>query len=177
MGKYLRMTRPYLVMVTVFVLVRFIVELVGPDYIAWRDFELGLDSLASEISLTRLLFVLPVFFGLRFVRESLGGWKEVVIVNSTYACWGMLLLIIVHFLDDTFALGTHYGRGAFGPVAMGTVISWAGWQMHGGPPVEPPSTIPGFCASMLLMVIATNVICFITIQLGKRTGAVCPPKP
>ena len=171
MGKYIRMTKPYFVMVTVFVLVRFIVELVGPDYIAWRDFELGLDSLASEISLTRLLLVLPVFFGLRFVRESLGGWKEMVIVNSTYACWGMVLIIVLHILDDALILGTHYGRGNLLPTSMGTVISWVGWQMHGGPPVEPPSTAPGFCASMLLMVIATNLVCFITIRLGKRTGA------
>lgn len=170
MAKYFRMAKPYLVLVTVFVLVRFFVEWAGPEYIGYRDFELKLDSLASEISLTRLLFVLPVFFGLRFVRESLGSWKDMFVVNTTYACWGMILVIIVHFLDDTFALGTHYGRGAFGPVAIGTVISWAGWQMHGGPPVEPPNLTPGFCASMLLMLIATNVVCFITIQLSRRIG-------
>ncbi len=172
MGKYIRMTKPYLVLVTAFVLVRFALELVGPEYIAWRDFELRWDSLVSEISLTRLLLVLPVFFGLRFVRESLGGWKEMVIANSTYACWGMILLILLHVVDQSLALGTHYGRGALLPTSMGTVISWVGWQLHGGPPVEPPAAIPGFCASMLLMIVITNVLCFFTILLSRKAETV-----
>ena len=171
MGKYIRMTKPYLVLVTAFVLVRFVLELVGPEYIAWRDFELQWESLVSEISLTRLLLVLPVFFGLRFVRESLGGWKEMVIANSTYACWGMILLILLHVIDQSLALGTHYGRGALLPTSMGTVISWVGWQLHGGPPVEPPAET-GFCASMLLMIMITNVLCFFTIMLGRKAETV-----
>ncbi len=171
MGKYIRMTKPYLVLVTAFVLVRFLLELVGPEYIAWRDFELQWDSLVSEISLTRLLLVLPVFFGLRFVRESLGGWKEMVIANSIYACWGMILLILLHVVDENLALGTHYGRGALFPTSMGTVISWVGWQLHGGPPVEPPADTT-FCASMLLMIMITNVLCFFTIMLGRKAETV-----
>ena len=61
MGKYIRMTKTYLVVVTVFVLSRFLLEAVGPEYIPWMEYELEFDALVSEISLTRLFWVLPHF--------------------------------------------------------------------------------------------------------------------
>ncbi len=76
MGKYIRMTKTYLILVTIFVLLRFILELAGVN-----------ENITSEISLTRLLLVLPVFLGLRFSRDSLGGWKEMVIANLVYVVW------------------------------------------------------------------------------------------
>ena len=72
MGKYIRMTQTYLVLVTVFVVARFSLEMAGVN-----------EYFTSEISLTRLLLVLPVFLGLRFSREFLGGWKEMVLANLT----------------------------------------------------------------------------------------------
>ena len=50
MGKYIRMTRTYLVLATVFVVLRFVLELAGIN-----------ENVTSEISLTRYLLVLPVF--------------------------------------------------------------------------------------------------------------------
>ena len=49
MGKYIRMTRTYLVLATVFVVLRFVLELAGVN-----------ENVTSELSLTRLLLVLPV---------------------------------------------------------------------------------------------------------------------
>jgi len=56
MSKYIRMTQTYLVLVTVFVLSKFALEAVGPEYIFWLEVELEFDSLVSEISLTRLFW-------------------------------------------------------------------------------------------------------------------------
>ncbi len=50
MGKYIRMTRTYIVLATVFVVLRFVLELAGVN-----------ENVTSEISLTRLLLVLTVF--------------------------------------------------------------------------------------------------------------------
>jgi len=55
MGKYIRMTKTYLVLATVLVVLRFVLELAGVN-----------ENVTSEISLTRLLLVLPVFLGIRF---------------------------------------------------------------------------------------------------------------
>ena len=173
MSRYIQMTRLYLLLITVFVLARFVLELVGPEFIPFRDFELERDALASEISLTRLLFVLPVIFGARFVRESLGGLKEMLLANSLYVVWGMILLIALHVVDDTLSLGTHYGRGVLLGVTIGQVISWVGWQMHGGPPTDFPAA-GSFCISILLMVIVTNVLCWISIRLNQRIRSVRP---
>jgi len=167
MGKYFHMTRIYLILVTVFILSRFGLEAIGPEYIAYRGFELDWDSLLSEISVTRLFLVLPVFLGLRFVRESLGGLKEMFIANFMYVIWGGIMLALLHGLDDLLVLGTHYGRGAFIGTSIGQFISTAGWQIHGGPPVEPPLP-PGFCSSIPIMAVLTNVVCFITIQVNGR---------
>ena len=165
MGKYFRMTRIYLVLVTVFILTRFVLELVGPEYIAFRGFELEWNSLVSEISVTRLFLVLPVFLGLRFVRESLGGLKEMFVANFLYVFWGGIMLVLLHGFDDLLMLGTHYGRGAFIGNAIGQFISTAGWQIHGGPPVD-PALPAGFCSSIAIMAVVTNVLCLITIKLN-----------
>ena len=156
MGKYFHMTRIYLVLVTVFILTRFLLELVGPEYIAYRGFELEWESLTSEISVTRLFLVLPVFLGLRFVRETLGGLKEMFIANFMYVFWGGIMLILLHGVDDLLVLGTHYGRGSFIGTTIGQFISLVGWQLHGGPPVSIASP-PGFCSSIIIMAILTNV--------------------
>ncbi len=164
MGKYIRMTKTYLVLVTVFILARFFLEAVGPEYIVLRGNEIRFDSIVSEISFTRLLFVIPVLLGVRFTRESLGGWKEMLIANFTYVSWGSILLIAAHVVDDALTLGTHYGRGAFVGTTIGQFISTVGWEMHAGPPVEPlPTRL--FCTSILLMTIVTSMLCSITIKL------------
>ncbi len=171
MSKYVRMTQTYLVLITVFVLSRFILEAFGPEYIPWWHVELEFDTLLSEISITRLFFVLPVFLGLRFVSESLGGWKEMVIANFTYVAWGIILLILLHSADDALALGTHYGRGRFIDTSIGQLIAWFGWDINPSAPADDPSVLQ-FCESLLLMGIATNVLCFITIKWNRRASAV-----
>ncbi len=95
MGKYIRMTKTYLILVTVFVLLRFSLELAGAN-----------ENITSEISLTRLLLVLPVFLGLRFSRDSLGSWKEMVIANLVYVVWGVGLVMVATVEDKTMQLGT-----------------------------------------------------------------------
>ena len=65
MGKYIHMIKTCLVLETALVMAKFRLELDGLN-----------ENIHSEISLTRLLLVLPVFLGLRFSRESLGAWKE-----------------------------------------------------------------------------------------------------
>jgi hypothetical protein len=50
MGKYIRRTRTYIVLATVVVALRFVLELAGVN-----------ENVTSEISLTRRLLVLPVF--------------------------------------------------------------------------------------------------------------------
>ena len=171
MSKYIRMTQTYLVLITVFVLARFILEAVGPEYIFWLEVELEFDSLVSEISLTRLFWVLPVFLGLRFVSESLGGWKEMIIANFTYVVWGMVLLSILHFVDDALALETHYGGGTWMGTSIGQVINWWGWGIHPGAPTDVPREFH-FCASILSMGIVANILCFITIKWNGRTSVV-----
>jgi len=171
MSKYIRMTQTYLVLITVFVLSRFILEAVGPDHIPWWHVELELESVISEISITRLFFVLPVFLGLRFVSESLGGWKEMVIANFTYVAWGIVLLILLHPLDDALALGTHYGRGRFIGTSVGQLIAMFGWEISPAAPADDPSVLQ-FCESLLLMGIVANVLCFITIKWNGRASVV-----
>ena len=165
MGKYIRMTRTYLVLVTIFILTRFVLELVGPEYIAFRDFELHFETLLSEISVTRLFLVLPIFLGLRFARESMGGLKEMILANFLYVFWGAVLLVVLHAADQILVLGTHYGRGSFVGTTIGRFISLAGWQIHGGPPVNSPAG-GSFCLSVAIMMIVTNVLCWITIKLN-----------
>ncbi len=171
MSKYIRMTQTYLVLITVFVLSRFALEAVGPEYISWLEVELEFDSLVSEISLTRLFWVLPVFLGLRFVSESLGGWKEMIIANFTYVTWGFVLLSMLHFADDALALETHYGNGTWIGTSIGQVINWWGWGMHPGAPSAEPREFH-FCASILSMGIVANIFCWITIKWNGRASSV-----
>lgn len=103
MGKYIQLTKPYLVVVTVFVLARFVLEVAGVK-----------SEVTSEISLTRLLFVLPVFLGLRFAREKLGGFKDMLLANFVYCFWGIALVAVVTALDVALSLKTHYGFGPSG---------------------------------------------------------------
>ena len=170
MRKYIRMTQTYLVLITVFVLSRFILEAFGPEYVPWWHVEVKFDALVSEISITRLFWVLPVFLGLRFVSESLGGWKEMLIANFTYVAWGIILMILLHPLDDALALGTHYGRGIFIGTSIGQLIAVFGWDISPSTPAPEPSVLH-FCGSLLLMGIVANVLCFITIKWNGRPGA------
>ncbi|MDA2935295.1 hypothetical protein MYX82_13280 [Acidobacteria bacterium AH-259-D05] len=148
MGKYIRMTKTYLILVTVFVLLRFILELAGVN-----------ENVTSEISLTRLLLVLPIFLGLRFSRESLGGWKEMLIANLVYVIWGIGLVMVAVVADKTMELGTQYSGGStlFNYLFWGRFLEFHAWSrlMRGA-----------FCTSMLIMAILTNVLCFVTVKLN-----------
>ena len=101
MSNYIRLTRPYLMVVTIFVLLRFVLELAGLSA-----------AVTSEISLTRLVVVLAVLLGLRFAREGLGGFNKMLAANFVYSFWGIFLIMIVTTLDVVLGLNTHY---AFGP--------------------------------------------------------------
>lgn len=146
MGKYIRMTKTYLVLVTVFVVARFSLELAGVN-----------ENFTSEISLTRLLLVLPVFLGLRFSRESLGGWKEMVLANLTYVVWGIGLVMLAVIANKTMDLGTSYSNGSslFNYLFWGRFLEFHIWSrlVRGA-----------FCTSLLVMAIATNVLCFVTVK-------------
>ncbi len=65
MGKYIRLTRTYLVLATVFVVFRFVLELAGVN-----------EYVTSEISLTRLLLVLPVFWEFASLGSPLGAGRR-----------------------------------------------------------------------------------------------------
>jgi len=174
MRKYIRMTRIYLLVIAVFVLLRFTLELFGPEQFPYRDFELELDDITSEISLTRLFFIIPIFLGLRFVRESLGGWKEMVIANFTYVLWGMGLLMVIHLVDHNLDLGTHYGEGGLGRT-VGQVITVSVFRVRRASPLMPPR-MPNFCNSIIFTTILTSVLCFVTIKLmGKATAKPADP--
>ncbi len=148
MGKYIRMTRTYLILVTVFVVLRFVLELAGVN-----------ETVTSEISLTRLLLVLPVFLGIRFSREPLGGWKEMVLANLVYVAWGIGLVMVVVVADKTMQLGTQYSGGStlFNYLFWGRLFEYHAWArlMRGA-----------FCTSILMMTILTNVVCLVTIQIN-----------
>jgi len=148
MGKYIRLTRTYLVLVTVFVVLRFVLELAGVN-----------EYVTSEISLTRLLLVLPVFLGIRFSREPLGGWKEMVLANLVYVAWGIGLVMVVVVADKTMQLGTQYSGGStlFNYLFWGRLFEYHAWAR----------LIRGaFCTSILMMTILANVVCFVTIQIN-----------
>ena len=97
MSKYVGMTRIYLIVLTVFVVARFGLEAAGVSA-----------SVTSELSVTRLYFVLPVFLGIRFATESLGGLKEMLLANFTYFAWGTVLLNLAAGVEAALDLGTHY---------------------------------------------------------------------
>ncbi len=148
MTKYIRMTRTYIVLATVFVALRFVLELAGVN-----------ENVTSEISLTRLLLVLPVFLGIRFSREPLGGWKEMVLANLVYVAWGIGLVMVAVVADKTMQLGTQYSGGStlFNYLFWGRLFEFHAWArlMRGA-----------FCTSILMMTILTNLVCFVTIQIN-----------
>ena len=113
MRSHFETARPYLVAVTVFVVGRFILELVGAP-----------EALVSELSVTRLLFVLPVFLGLRLAREGRRELGSLVAVNLLYVGWAILLVMIVTALDTLAGLGTHYGHGALGGHLLGHLVEF-----------------------------------------------------
>ncbi len=148
MGKYIRMTKTYLVLATVFVVLRFVLELAGVN-----------ENVTSEISLTRLLLVLPVFLGIRFSREPLGGWKAMVLANLVYVAWGVGLVMMAVVADKTMQLGTQYSGGStlFNYLFWGRLFEFHAWAR----------LIRGaFCTSILMMTILTNVVCLVTIQIN-----------
>ena len=115
LGKYIGWTRIYLIVLTVLIGLRFVLEAAGAD-----------NGVTSELSVTRLYFVLPVFLGIRFATEKLGGIKEMVLASFTYFVWGTLLVNLAAGLETVLDLGTHYiftGLVAF-PVVLvvGTLI-------------------------------------------------------
>jgi hypothetical protein len=72
----------------------------------------------------------------------------------------MGLVDLLHVIDGTLDLGTHYGRGLNMPHFMGHI-----WDLKGWIP-RLPSTGFSFCASILMMTIVTNVVCFVTVKLN-----------
>ncbi len=166
MTKYIRMTKTYLVIITIFIVFRFSLELWGPEQ--FPNFYGGMDStyITNEISVTRLLFILPIFLGMRFAGGALGGWKTMMIANFVYVFWAMGLVDLLHFVDATFELVTHYGRGFNMPHFMGHI-----WDLKGWIP-RLPSTGFSFCASILMMTIVTNLVCFVTIKLNTVSPSV-----
>ena len=114
MGKYIGWTRIYLVVLTVLVVLRFVLEAAGVD-----------SGVTSELSVSRLYFVLPVFLGIRFATENLGGIKEMILANFTYFAWGTVLVNVAAGVEASFDLGTHYiftGLAFPVVVVVGTLI-------------------------------------------------------
>jgi len=97
LGKYIGWTRNYLVVLTVLIVSRFALEAMGVD-----------GGVTSELSVSRLYFVLPVFLGVRFATENLGGIKEMFLANFTYFAWGTVLVNLAAGLETVLDLGTHY---------------------------------------------------------------------
>ncbi len=140
MRNYIVLAKPYLVVVTIFVLLRFVLEVVGVSH-----------GVTSEISLTRLNAILPVFLGLRFARGAIqGGFKKMLLTNFVYTFWGILLTMIVTTLDVGLGLNTHY---AFGP---------AGEAMPLG------QHLVGYLVAIVVFTLAASVICLITAKLNTR---------
>lgn len=141
MGNSVRLAKPYLVAVTIFVLLHFVLEVAGVS-----------EKVASEISLTRLLFVLPIFLGLRFAREGLGGFKQLLPANFVYCFWGILLVMIATTLDAQLSLGTHYGRGPDGEVlALG-------------------GHLVGHLVEIVIFSLLTTVISLVTVKMASRSA-------
>ncbi|MDA2926152.1 hypothetical protein MYX78_02780 [Acidobacteria bacterium AH-259-G07] len=140
MGKYIGIAKPYLITVTIFVLLRFPLELAGVS-----------PAVTSEISLTRLIFILPIFLGLRFARQSLGGFKEMVLTNFVYCFWGVFLVMIATALDIILGLGTHYGEP---------------------PEMSLAAHLLGHVVEIVVLTLLTSIICLITAKLNK--GAAQP---
>lgn len=100
MLKHLRRARTYLIVITVFVTSRFFLEAAGVG-----------EVVTSEISLLRLLVVLPIFFGIRLARTGVDNAFELMLGNATFVSVGFALTLLVGFLDRLLGVGTHYGTG------------------------------------------------------------------
>ena len=140
MRTYILLAKPYLVVTTIFVLLRFALEIAGVS-----------QAITSEISLTRLSAVLPVFLGLRFVRGELQGSlsftiKTILLTTFVYSFWGVFLRMIVTALDVSLGLNTHY---AFGP---------------GGQPLPLGLHLSGYALSIVIFTLTASVICLITAK-------------
>jgi len=89
-----------------------------------------------------------------------------IIANFVYSFWAMGLVDLLHFVDATLELGTHYGRGFSLPHFMGHIYDLKGWIPR------LPSTGFSFCASILMMTLVTNLVCFVTIKLNTVSPSV-----
>lgn len=142
MGRSIELTRPYLIVVTIFVVLRFVLELAGLS-----------NGVTSEISLTRLVFVLPIFLGLRFAREGLGGFKEMMMANFVYSFWGVFLIMIITTVDVMLGLNTHY---SFGP---------------DGSLMPLPAHLLGHVVQIIVFTVVLSIICWVTAKLAVRQPA------
>ena len=140
MRNYILLAKPYLIVVTIFVLLRFVLEVAGVSH-----------AVTSEISVTRLNVILPVFLGLRYARgEIQTGFKKVLLVNFAYSFWGVFLVMIVTTLDVSLGLNTHY---AFGPAGAAMPLG-----QHLG----------AYLVLIVVLTVVASVICLITAKLGPR---------
>lgn len=108
-----KIMRAFLVIITIFVLGRFLLEIAGVS-----------DSVTSEISLTRLLFVLPVILGLHLGNRKTASIREVLQPTLIYVSWGIGLVMLVTAVATAGGLGTHYAHGALGPHLLGHLVEW-----------------------------------------------------
>ena len=160
MRQYIHMTRRYLVIIAIFIALRFSLEFLGPEQAP--NFYGGMDMhyLTDEISVTRLLFILPVFLGMRLSRQKSVGWKVIILSNFVYVFWAIGLADLLHLVDGMLDLGTHYGRGFNWIHFRGHIYDLKMWIPR------TPSSGFSFCASILLMSIITSLVCFVTIKLN-----------
>ena len=136
MRNYILLAKPYLVAVTIFVLLRFSLEVVGVS-----------QDITSEISLARLSLVLPVFLGLRFARGELqGGFKTMLVISFVYSFWGGFLRMITTTLSVGLGLNTHY---ALGPV----------WNGHHSVGIAISTVVITLAASVICLITAKFKSC------------------
>ena len=133
MQQSLQLTRNYLIAIAVFVLGRFGLELAGAPQ-GWTD----------EISVTRLLFVIPVFVGLRLASQGLQGAGQLLLANAVYVIWAIGLVMAVTTIDILLGLHTHFGHGRLGPHLLGHV------------------------AQMAYMIPVTALICWVSYRINSR---------
>ena len=162
MRQYIRMTRRYLVIITIFIALRFCLEWIGPEQVPNFYGPMDMHYITDEISVTRLLFILPVFLGMRFSRQKSAGWKAIILANFVYVFWAIGLVDLLHLVDGMLDLGTHYGRGFNFTHFRGHIYDLKMWIPR------LPSTGFSFCASILMMSIISSLVCFVTIKLNGK---------
>lgn len=115
MTKYMSITKIYLIFLSIFVVLRFVLEAFGVS-----------GGVTSEISVTRLYIFLPIFLGIRFAKENLGGLKDMLLANLTYFLWGTLLVALAAGAEAALDAGTHYVYvglgGILGTLVVGTIV-------------------------------------------------------